>query len=307
MHVSGTSGSAWIPQTSAPVQESARPTLPDGPELIHVGEFIPQGQGYDAQRRQVLTTYYNKDDGVLLSIQNKDGGPEVKHVKLHGGSAENLCAIAPDKGGGVATDGKFVYLADTESVYVYRREDIDAAQNGGSVEPVWINRMPEGSNASYLTVKDGQAYVGQFAVDPNGFGSDQAKQDFDGKPSLVRFDIGAKGEFVNPSAPVETPYYAQGVTATERGLLFSTSFGGQDESPRELVFQQFTGNGANFRLEAAKDAQSVYRLDHYAEGINVIDNEVWVTYESAADDYRDSGVEPRTHIQRIPLGELKDY
>lgn len=305
MHVPPIAGGALAP-TSLPESSAA---AHNGPQLVHLKDgYIPQGQGYDAGRGQILTSYYkpeaNQDknpdnDGVLLSIQDKNsrGREELKHVRLVGGSAENLCAISPDKGGGVATDGKYVYLADTESVYVYRREDIDRAADGAAVEPVWVNRMPEGQNASYVAVKDGRAYVGQFSTPQNDSFPDQGY--------LTRFDIDSKGAFVNPSDKVEIPDFTQGVAVTDRGLLFTTSYGTQQDS--DLLFQAYGTDPKRFDLASPEQARKVGDIDDYAEGLNIIDGEVWVTYESAADEYKSRPGPEHEHIQRIPLDRLQGF
>lgn len=53
-------------------------------ELLHLDDgWTPQGQGYDESRDQMLTTYY-QDDAVLLSIQDRRTGVEVRDVMLGG-------------------------------------------------------------------------------------------------------------------------------------------------------------------------------------------------------------------------------
>lgn len=280
-----------------------------GPRLLHSGEgspWIPQGQGYDAERHEILTSYNDGHD-VMLSVQDQFTGVEARNVILEGKQppaeigSDMLGLMAfreenpsPNKGGGVATDGKFVYLADTEAVYVYRREDIDNAGSGEAVYPVQVNKVEAGS---YITVKDGQAYVGRFALNPAGpFGDD------DNVPELYRYDINPDGTFSNQSDPIRTPYNAQGLAVTDDGLLFTTSYGASPLSPHHLVLQEFDDSPDG--VESASDAENVYDLDYYAEGVNIIGDEMWVTYESSAEKYRDKVDRPRDHIQRIPLDDL---
>ena len=305
------------PQAPAPIASAAEESL--GPQLLHSGEgspWVPQGQGYDADRGEILTSYYGgRSDGVLLSIQaasqDPDSTAEVRSVILGGAKADSALDIspAPNKGGGVATNGEYVYLADTEAVYVYRRADIDATDNTCStpVAPAHVIPMPEGFSASYLTVQGDQLYVGSFVKnlwDP--FGLTPSKT-----PELRRFDINAAdGSFdpANPSGRIETPYNAQGAAITEQGILFTTSYSNDRvASPHHLVFQSFDGPAQAFEAEPASQAQSVYDLDYYAEGVNIINGEVWVTYESGADKYLGKAEEDRDHIQRIPLDRLDDH
>lgn len=306
------------PQAPAPIASTAEERL--GPQLLHSGEgspWIPQGQGYDADRKEILTSYYGgRSDGVLLSIQTDSQDPgstaEVRSVILGGARADSVLeeiSPAPNKGGGVATNGEYVYLADTEAVYVYRRADIDATDNTCSVPvaPVHVIAMPKGFSASYLTVQGDQLYVGSFVQnlrDPFGLTPSQT-------PELYRIDInGADGSFdpAKPSGRIETPYNVQGAAVTDQGILFTTSYSNDRiASPHHLIFQSFDGPAHAFNAEPASEARSVYDLDYYAEGVNIINGEVWVTYESGADKYLGKAEEDRDHIHRIPLGQLDDH
>ena len=87
---------------------------------------------------EILTTYYDQDDtvedapdipGVLLSIQDRTTGSESTYVHLAGADGTG----GPLHGGGVSTDGEFVYVVGGGTVWVYDRAAIDAAPTGGTV------------------------------------------------------------------------------------------------------------------------------------------------------------------------------
>lgn len=154
--------------------------------------------------------------------------------------------------------------------------------------------MQDVAAGSFITIKDGQVYVGDFNTNIPG-------NEYEGEPHLYRYDINPDGTF--DDGPVDLgqiPHAAQGAAVTDDGVLFSTSYGDSALSPRDLVFQEFDGD----ELEPAGDAVDVYELDHYAEGITIIDDEVWVTYESGAAQY--DGDDGRQWIQRIDLDDLGD-
>lgn len=272
-----------------------------GPEFIHLDAgWTPQGQGYDARRGEVLTTYYNDDHRVLLSVQDKDSGKET-HQAVLGGPPP---AGPPSHGGGVSTDGDFVHVSDTDHVYVYTREEIEAAQNEcreAMPSSVMDVPKPEGltdpatgiglvSSGSYMTLKDGYAYVGGYS--PDG----------DGKAGAVwRFKIDEKtGALIEDSreGPIRAPDRAQGMTLVDGGILFTTG-------DQKLIYQPFTSTEDTFSADIRKRADIGNGLiDPYAQGINIIDGELWVTYESGSHKYRDNVDEPREHLQRIPLEDL---
>jgi hypothetical protein len=318
--------SAYSAFSSRPTDPPPEPFAPattggsDGPALNRqwLGEgFVPQGQGYG--NGQVLSSY-NNGTSVRLELQDAQTGEHVQDVELGSRQppvlwplAQTLGNHAPDKGGGVATDGEFVYLADTQGVYVYKRSDIMAASAGETVPAVSFQPTPD--DASYITVKDGYAYVGQFGVRPGGIGD----KDYGNDPSLTRYEIDDDGSFdlEHPTGPIATPYYAQGVAVTEKGLLFTTSYSNKDgESPKSLKFQPFDGEAGYRNFEVARteltifghplgisvpETHDVLELGYYAEEVNIVGDEVWITYESAADKFDGEGED---HIVRVPLSDL---
>ncbi|MCY1045307.1 hypothetical protein OV208_28585 [Corallococcus sp. bb12-1] len=273
-----------------------------GPPMLHLGDgWTPQGQGYDAGRGEVLTTYYNDDHDVLLSVQDKDSGGETLQVELGGSSSTGP---APTHGGGVSTDGEFVYVSDTDHIFVYTREELErAAKAGTQASAFQVMDVPERdgvkdpatgldlvSAGSYMTVKDGYAYIGGYS--PDG----------DGKAGAVwRYKLDEKtGALIEDSreGPIRAPDRAQGMTVVDDALLFTTG-------DHKLVYQPIESTEDSF--EADIDARvdiSNGLIDPYAQGVNVIDGELWVTYESGSEKYRDKVKEPREHIQRIPLEDL---
>lgn len=293
-------GGATPPVGPPPFLERLLPSV--GPRLVHLEDgWIPQGQGYDAGRGQVLTSYYREipftDKGfVLLSIQDKKSGNEP-HKALLGGTGD---FPPPSHGGGVSTDGKFVYVADTDGIYTYTREDIvEAGRNGTFAEPIDVRPVPKDtvdpdsetgliSNGSFMTVKDGYAYVGAYS------------KDGDGKAGAVwRYKVNPDtGMLVKGSreGPIRAPDQAQGIAVVDGALLFTTG-------KHELVYQPYNKNNFTADIDDREDISNG-RIDPYAQGLNIIDGEVWVTYESGAEKYDQEVDVPRKHIQRIPLEQL---
>lgn len=311
-------------------------TLP-GPELVHLSDgWIPQGQAYVPGTDQdlLLSTYNDDDSQVLVSLQDPASlqgelnhvvlGPPPTPDGLHGW--ENTAyqqAHTPDKGGGIAVDGDIVYVADSEGIYTYSLQAMQTAAPGEAVPALGF--QPTDSTASYITIHDGHAYVGQFGVDPDGIGSG----DYGTNPTLTRYEIDANHQLVNPGAPIQAPYYAQGVAVTEHGLLYTTSLGSNtpdndgDDSPHALVYQPFSDFSA-FQPETrplemlgmtisgtqVPVFHEVANLDYYAEEFNIVGDELWITYESNADKYIDNYTgnvhtpPSNTHVQRVPLDAL---
>lgn len=272
------------------------------PELLHLRdedyEGIPQGQGYDAARDEFLTTYYAKDgdtsEDVRLSIQDKRTGYETAYVQLKDEDGGEL-----GHGGGVATDGRWVYVSDGGQVLVYDRAEIDAAAPGTPVNASHSQDVPV---SSFMNLSpDGRyAYVGEW--DKNTVLPGDSTP---GYPELYRYEVDHEtGALVNQSGPQRIPNNAQGVAETDGGLLFTTSWGDKPGiSPNELVYQPFDGDQSQgFSLVDSGDAHDVAELPYYAEGINVVGDDVYVTHESGASAYQ--GEDGQTHIQHHDLDDL---
>jgi hypothetical protein len=280
---------------------------PLGPELKHLEDgWTPQGQGYDAGRGQVLTTYYRDiipvpfldKEIVLLSIQDKKSGDEA-HSAVLGGNGD---FPPPSHGGGVSTDGKFVYVADTDGIYTYTREEIvEASREGRAAEALDVTPLPKDtedpdpdsdteliSNGSFMTVKGKYAYVGGYS------------EDGDGKAGAVwRYEVNPDtGKLIKGSreGPIRAPDQAQGIAVVDGALLFTTG-------KHELVYQPYDEGSFEADIDDRKDISNG-RIDPYAQGLNIIDGEVWVTYESGSKKYDQEVDVPRRHIQRIPLEQL---
>lgn len=310
---------------------SGHPDLDGRDELpqYHVGkgsEWVPQGLGYHEASDTLFNTYSSDAGaGVLLSIVDrniiKKCDPTQRSeysVKLGGTDMEDPEADAPGKGGGVAADDDFVYVADGGSVYVYDRRMIENAK--GEVDK--SNEMPfpgkqdstptvnainkidigDGFTASYLTVHDNHLYVGDFTVD-------RWKTPGTGYPTrdaeLRQYEITPSNKWNEGGSfdpddyeKIDAPHYAQGAVVTDKGVLFATSLGANDVgSPRDLVFQPtqsgFKSDGPN---------QVIAELDYMAEGITIVDGRLWVAHESGADKYREE--EKHESIQSYSFGAM---
>lgn len=300
-----------------------------GPALLHLNdpdfEGIPQGQGYDEGRDEILTTYNGipwtdeerlerhmeafkngpfedvedpPDRVVRLSIQDRQTGYETRFVELGG----NDDFSAPSKGGGVTTDGEYVWVADTHEIYTYRRSDIDAAGPGETVAPLRVETTDDlnTQNASYITYHDNQLYIGEFDKDTAIPGDSD-----EGVPMIYRRDVGEDGKIVSAEGGGQrTPNNAQGVAVTDRGLLFSASYGGGYGSPDDLIFQRWADE-ESFDLVSPDEARKVLDTDNYNEELNIIDDQVYVTHEGGALEY--DGEDGDQRIRKYDLDDLKEY
>lgn len=301
------------------VQTSRRDYPDDGEfaqiEHLHQGEdspWIVQGLGYDDQIRRFLTAYYDEGSGdhpgVRLSVQDRDTGAETNDVYLTGLDGEHVLT----KGGGVAVDGDFVYVADTDEVYVYRRGDIYGAEDGEEVEAIRVNEVEAGS-ASYVNIHDGQAYVGRWVENhpwkPAGDGDPEVNV-YDIDPTTGRFVNDDGGHFYNvdeprlthaePRATIETPYNVQGLDVDDEGIVFSASFSDLGPAPGDLIWQEWEDQGA---YELSGDRHEL-DINDYGESVQIIDDDyAFVSFEEGARAYDGEG--GRNSVHRYDLDDVK--
>lgn len=264
---------------------------------------IPQGQGYDAKTNEFFTTYYaqqpvNGKEGydVRLSVQDKATGLETSYVKLRTSDNRHL-----GHGGGVGVTDKWVFVSDGGKVYTYDRAQIDAASGGATILPAATTST---GASSFMNVSpDGKyAYVGEFDKSIWGPGNET-----EGWPELHRYEIEAiSGKLINGSGPEKIPNNAQGVAITKEGLIFTTSYGSSWFSPNEVIYQKFAKDPSEgFALEDRDDAKTIGEIEYYAEGANVIGDDLFVTFESGANPYREKVDDPISTIRKFRLSDFE--
>mgnify|MGYP004558213717 FL=1 len=120
------------------------------------GKFLVCGYMSDgsASKIYVVDGKNNSTEKKLL-LQKQDGSAYTGHA------------------GGVAVNGKYVYVADgsDKCLYVYLLADIDSASDGGSVKSIgcFSTRVSETDYLSpaFVTVADGKVFIGEFYREEN--------------------------------------------------------------------------------------------------------------------------------------------
>lgn len=252
--------------------------------------LTPQGLGYDPATRSLLQAYYKDGEKSVLAVIDEVTGKEIAEVKL--GPHEDENAI-PGHVGGVTTNGDSVYVTDNGKVYEYSLKEIRAARPGEEVlqteEPIDVDA------SSYMAFHDGKLYVGShkgnklYAYEKDSSGTWQEVRDSDGSQLVI-----------------ETPDLVQGVMVRDGEFIFSTSYGRQNESAL-VVQDRYTG-----------ERSDEYPLPNMSQGVVEVDGELYVTYESGAEQFDDAGspfgwfwgvpdedgLWAMQHMTRTPLSEL---
>ena len=163
-------------------------------------------------------------------------------------------------GGGVSTDGEFVYVVGDGTVWVYDRDAIDAAARGGRVPTAARDPRPPRRQTSRRS-------QGQGTPDTS-----RSSEYVDGDPGSLYSDaLGPDGTLVGDARyDGPTPHNSQGVAIHGHGFLFTQSHG--EDDPSDLLYQPF----------GSDEPRTIGELSPLSQGLNVIGDQLYVTSEASA-------------------------
>ena len=240
------------------------PRIPDSVLNGDQGGWTQQGLAYDPATGLYLVTSYRDGehgDDSGLTIVDGQNGVELNHVQLTSPSASDPVQ-APSHSGGVAVNGDDVYVVSSESggptMYHYSLSDLQAAEPGDEVRAISKTPVPA---SSYVTVADGQLYLGDF-----------------GNNALYSYPVGAvpaleSGTYAGEPVRYEAPEGSNGVVVLPGQMVFSTQ-GGRAEESSLVTVDSTDGSVVN-----------TFPLGNMAEEIELVDGQIVGVSESGSDPY----------------------
>ncbi len=197
--------------------------------------LVVQGLCYDEKEQLFLITGYRTDGKASqVSIVRKTDGKELKKINLLDQEGKAFRGHV----GGIAIYGEYVYIAGGRNhcVYVYAYKDFGNALNGDHVK--CLGSISTGVSeedhisVAFVTVFDGQLYVGEFYRAQNYPTPDShkitTKAGAQNTALMISFDFDADAEFgvsSEISAAYSLPGLVQGVVISEDRIYLSTSYG----------------------------------------------------------------------------------
>lgn len=291
--------------------------------------WTSQGLAYDG-KNLLVSSYYDDDPdkeggqgtntdpnetNSRVTYVDEETGQEKKNVYLGGGGAvedENGMPITDDKGttvpypppqhsGGIATDGKHVWVADTDAVYVYDKADMDKQQPGDPpLQPVDVVNTSKYGDASYVTYAEGKLYIGDYTNN-----------------KLCEYPLNDNGSPNITTQPhtVKTPDNCQGVLVRDKDFVFSSSDGLDGHLVRQdrdwdgeshLWDPGSWGHRDDIDLEGGDSGNKDGYNSHGIEELVEIDGEIVLAHESGAYGYNQNkdGKDDEPELTRIGLDEL---
>ncbi len=243
--------------------------------------YVPQGMAYDSKHDIILQTSYNGNGKIsklyIINYNNKELVKEMRLFKADG--TENHLHV-----GGVATDGKTVWITSDYQVNEYLLEDILSSDNdfiGSSKE----KKLPIRGDfcyfdGSYLWI--GDFFLKPFYPVPND------------TPLLLKYSL--KGlDYNKPDLAASLPKMVQGMTITNKNeFVFTRSFTYLIKSDLATYKNIFNNDPDTYNLKGhkipyyhftKKELIKSEKLPPMAEGLFYKNKNLYILFESSSDHY----------------------
>ena len=249
---------------------------------------LEENKDYGSNADKLVSEKSHKTHNSVIYILDRESGEYIKNIVL------------PDSNhvGGLATDGKVIYIAKSsdKQVSIITLKSIEKAlkTKSQSVKISYDYTVDCGCTASFVTYFDNKLWVGVFNEESNG--------------ALKGFTVDKKTYKLTEKLTVEIPAKANGACFAELDgevcLAVSTSYGRKNVSQLYLCGISDYGTKDMLVTEKAK-----YILPPLAQNICIFDGKVYSVYESAATCYSqvesDVGLKSTTCIiDRVCIGDV---
>lgn len=270
--------------------------------------FIPQGLCYVSTLGSFAVCGCT-DDGTasILCIVDRDGDARVFRLQNVGGSDYKGHA------GGVASDGRNIFITSGGYAHRLRVSDIAAAKDGDTLR--FVDRFNTGTNASFCFCDDDMLWVGEFYTGGGDYSTDEThhaeiscleksyswcagfKIDENAENS-IGYDPSST-EIVTPDCVLTLPNKAQGFARlTDGSFVVSTSYGRNFDSYFKFYknvmedepdgYAEINGENVPVRYLSASRLRRVQTMPTMMQGIDVENGRMYLVFESCANKYSDA-------------------
>lgn len=322
-------------------QTDVTPDVPHDryPEFFSAGEpaflipglengLVPQGMCRAAASSEVFFSCYSSESGgtsMLLSVDEKSGRLK-KAVRLLNEDGSPYTGHA----GGVAAGGKSLWVVTDGFA---QRLEIDGLSGKTSDGVKFTDRFDTGTRASFANCVDGVLWVGDFFKSGGKYNTDESHHLTapDGSEShawIVGFKLDSgtanelKAEAFGDGSKPATPDYVlavpdeiQGMTKLKSGeFVLSRSYGRNNKSdiliyrgvldaaPDKTV--QINGREVPLWFLDSRNSVKTISAPPMMESLERSDGQVLALFESAAEPYRDTALDPVDDVMRLNLQKI---
>lgn len=265
--------------------------------------MVPQGLDYNESEDLYLVCGYQKDGSPSrIYLIGKQSGKSKGYVVMGDQNGNGMAIHA----GGLAYNGKYLYVGGNEEpfVYVFNLSDVLSAGNGETVKTLGRFDTKYGDyeiRADFMCFADGKFYVGEYFRDPNFLTPDTHKvtgpSGETNRALMFCYRVSDSDDSAFGLDPVASEVYslpdkAQGVVIHDNKVWISMSYGTETST---IACYDVFGKSAGVFDPSAGDAQ-VYVLDGstmvseikappMAEEIIFVDGKMLIMSESASNLY----------------------
>jgi hypothetical protein len=233
----------------------------------HDTRYVPQGLAYWPQQAALLISYYDSKGGhSRLAIVDRASGAKRKILVLNTGGHV----------GGLAATKSYIWVANNGKVVRYAKATLAAAKDGSTVKGAGSYEVKA---SSYVTVRGNRMWVGQFNDHANG--------------TAYRYTIGAGEKPHYDGVSFATPSQVQGMAVTSRNVIWSRSYGRDNDSLLDIR-PIGAPNGTAIKAVVAPNM---------SEGLAIAGGTLHVVYESGSGAYANADYRVKT-IHHGPLSKL---
>jgi hypothetical protein len=272
---------------------------------------VPQGLAYSANHGMFLITAYldNGTPSQLFFIDEKSGKLQ-KSFSLY----QKLGTPLLGHVGGVATDGKIVWIASDGYLYTYQPFDLIYPKISSETIIVAIDIVETETLADYVTFYDGVIYVGEFYLqDKQSTKPSHHLKNQDGKEFLGWLCGYRNGKIEHIFA---TRSKVQGAAFSKDKIYLSISYGRDVPSQIEIYNNplnntphttiHFGSNNREIKVWFLDDniLDGTIEFPPMAEGIALDAEKLTVLVESGAEKYQQNGLGPVDYLIHLPLNNI---
>jgi len=250
--------------------------------------FIPQGITYLQDIDAYIQTGYNGDNLAMYYVDQNETKSLIP-LDEEGSRAES-------HGGGVASAGDFVYVADGSSLLVYSLAELLETPDGGEVE--CKGRVPVDNKASFCFADGKNIYVGEFYRAGN-YETDMqhaytTPSGTENRAVLSCYELAEDGSFLDeiPEYRLSIPGLVQGFAVNNGVVALSRSYGLNSSSLE--FYDGMLDSGMTVNIDEKE--VPLYYLDNtnlikaltipaFSEDMTVKDGRVVISFESASNKY----------------------
>jgi hypothetical protein len=230
-------------------------------------QFVPQGLAYWPEQDALVISYYDSKGGKSrLAIIDRGSGAKRKILVLN----------TDGHVGGLAMTKNYLWVANNGKAVRYAKSKLASAKELALVKATSTYPIKA---SSYMTVRANKMWVGQFNDHANG--------------TAYRYTIGAGEKPVYDGVSFATPSQVQGMAVTSRNVIWSRSYGRDNDS---LIDIRPVGapNGTAIKAVVAPNM---------SEGLAIAGSTLHVVYESGSAAYADADYRVKT-VHHAPLSKL---